>query len=93
MKILVTAAALATLLASPVFAQTQSRQAPAYQSVTRVAPAPQPVQDTEEEHVYAASVGFGEVIVDGMPVGRDPDPNVRLMLQRDYDANEYGGGE
>lgn len=93
MKILVTAAALATLLASPVFAQIQSRQAPAYQSVARVAPAPQPVQDTEEEYAYAASVGFGEAIVDGMSVGRDPDPNVRLMFQRDYDANEYGGGE
>jgi len=90
MKMLVTAVALATLLVSPALAQTQPRPA-AGKPFARVAPAPQPALETEEDSAYASYIGYGEVIENGVSVGRDPDPNVRLMLRRDQPGEQSGG--
>jgi hypothetical protein len=74
MKTLVTALVLATLVATPAFAAkkrpTISPQAAAAQAYA------------SDEQSYHAADKY-TVIVNGRVVGRDPDPNVRLMLIRD----------
>ncbi len=90
MKMLVTAAALATLLASPAFAQTQSRQAPDLQSTARAAPAPLPAYEEESGYGSYASSGYGVVIEGGMAIGADPDPRVGLELRRDQGNADAG---
>jgi hypothetical protein len=73
MKKIVTAFVLATLLATPALAQkrhTISPQAAAAQASV-------PYNQT-----YPTADPY-TVIVNGRIVGRDPDPNVRLMLKRD----------
>jgi type IV secretory pathway protease TraF len=34
-----------------------------------------------------------DVIADGTVVGRDPDPNIRFQLWREYHSSRGGGGE
>lgn len=90
MKTLVTAAAMAVLLASPAFAQSQS--APENRPDAIVYPmSPQVMSDVEPEAAgaYASSPnsGYGTVIVDGRAVGSDPDPRIRLQLLRDPNDN------
>jgi hypothetical protein len=68
MKFLMTVAALATIAASPAFAA--SRHTVRYPSGSD-AYASYPVQDP------------ATVIVNGQYAGRDPDPNVRMSLERD----------
>jgi len=74
MKYLMTAAALATLIASPAFA-TQKQ--------------PTTYHRTAATDAYAAAPGIAygspAVVVDGKVVGADPDANVRLQLRRDAD--------
>jgi hypothetical protein len=38
------------------------------------------------ESAWAASVPSDAVIDEGMIIGQDPDPNVRLELRRDYES-------
>ena len=74
MKKLVTALILTTLVATPAFAakkrQTISPQAAAAQA------------SVPYDQTYPTADGY-TVIVNGRIIGRDPDPNVRLMLIRD----------
>ena len=77
MKKLLTAFVLATLVASPAFAKKSHAISPEAAAAQAYAPYDQnyPVVDQ-----YT-------VIVNGQIVGRDPDPNVRLMLRRDPKAD------
>ena len=74
MKYLMTALALATLVASPAFAAT--KKVPQVRSVA--------------EQSYALAPPSNAVVIDGQIVGADPDPNVRLQLQKD--AEQVNGG-
>ena len=78
MKKLVLAAALATLVATPALAQYQYSTAPRHVGMDRLAGIRAQAQP---------SVGSNTVIVDGQYAGADPDPNVRLQLQRDFPDN------
>jgi hypothetical protein len=74
MKTLVTAFALAALVATPAFAAKKRQMiSPEAAAAQASVPADQTYQTSD---VYT-------VIVNGRIVGRDPDPNVRLMLIRD----------
>jgi hypothetical protein len=79
MKKLVLAAALATLVATPAFAQYQSTYAPHHVSMDRLAGIRAQAQP---------SMRSDDVYVNGQYVGADPDPNVRLELRRDLPAND-----
>jgi len=72
MKKLILGAALAVMAASPVLAQG------AYW----------PHRDTRLDGIraQAPAAGTAAVFVDGQYAGADPDPNVRLQLQKDYTA-------
>lgn len=74
MKTLVTAFALATLVASPAFAAKKHR------AISPEAAAAQASVPYDQSYPTA---DIYMVIVNGRIVGRDPDPNVRLMLTRD----------
>ena len=78
MKKLVLAAALATLVATPALAQYQYSTAPRHVGMDRLAGI---------RAQAMPSVGSNTVIVDGQYAGADPDPNVRLQLQRDFPDN------
>lgn len=80
LKKLVVGTALATLLAVPAFAAQSHRTHTARN-----------VEAAQSRNAYAYAPGttsatgrFDAVYADGHYVGQDPDPNVRLMLQRDY---------
>ena len=75
MKKLVLAAALAALVATPALAQYQYATAPHHVGMDRLAGV---------RAQALPSVGGTTVIVDGQYAGADPDPNVRLQLQRDF---------
>jgi hypothetical protein len=77
-KLALAAAALATLVAAPAFAQYQSTYAPRHVGMDRLAGV---------RAQALPSVGGNAVIVDGQYAGSDPDPNVRLQLQRDFPDN------
>jgi hypothetical protein len=78
MKKLVLAAALATLVATPAFAQYQSTYAPRHAGADSLAGIRAQAQP---------SVRGDAVYVNGQYVGADPDPNVRLELRRDIPSN------
>ena len=78
MKKLVLAAALATLVATPALAQYQYSTAPRHVGMDRLAGI---------RAQALPSVGSNTVIVDGQYAGADPDPTVRLRLQRDFPDN------
>jgi hypothetical protein len=71
MKKLVLGAALALMAASPVLAQGSYTT----HRATRI--------DNIRAQAMPA-LNSGTVYVDGQVVGADPDPNVRLQLQKDY---------
>jgi hypothetical protein len=74
-KMLVSSALLATLVtADTASAQTDRHGAPAT------------ADDSWESGEYGPPVRVrpGDVIEDGQIVGRDPDPNIRSQLQREY---------
>jgi hypothetical protein len=74
-KMLVSSALLATIVAADTAsAQTYRHRAPAT------------ADDFWESGEYGPPVRVrpGEVIEDGQIVGRDPDPNIRSQLQREY---------
>ncbi len=82
MKKLVTAFALATLIATPAFAKTK---------YPRQAAAPQAVGSAAQSGygAYAAANGVGTpygpaVISYGAYAGWDPDPNIRAQLVREH---------
>jgi len=80
MKKILTAFALATLVASPAFAaKSHQRQVqPQYLGAQAYASAP------------GTYVGpRGAVISDGRYVGQDPDQSIRFQLLRDANASEY----
>jgi hypothetical protein len=81
MKKLVTAFVLATLMATPAVAKQRHTISP--QAAAALAYVPNP----NDQNLPVADKNT--VIVNGRIVGRDPDPNVRLMLIRDpvADAN------
>jgi len=70
MKKLILGAALAVMAASPVLAQG------AY--------APHRATRLDNIRAQAPMADNTSVYVDGQYVGMDPDPNVRLQLQKDY---------
>jgi hypothetical protein len=74
MKKLVTALVLATLLATPAFAAKKRH------TISPQAAAAQAYVPYDQSYPV---VDQYTVIVNGRIVGRDPDPNVRLMLMRD----------
>jgi hypothetical protein len=74
-KMLVSTALLATLVAADTaYAQTYRDRAPAT------------ADDSWESGEYGPPVRVqpGDVIEDGRIVGKDPDPNIRTQLQREY---------
>ncbi len=79
MRYVVTAVAVAAALAAPAFAKKQTTVSPEAAAAQASVPAGQSYQPIDH---YT-------VIVNGTVAGRDPDPNVRLMLLRDpkIDAN------
>ena len=74
MKKLVIAFVMATLVASPAFAKKRQAISPEAAAAQAYAPSD-------------ASADPYTVVVNGQIVGRDPDPNVRLMLRRDPKAD------
>lgn len=40
---------------------------------------------------YAFAAGPNAVIVNGEVIGADPDPSIRLQIERDYDSLANGG--
>jgi hypothetical protein len=93
MKKLIIAAAFATLLASPAFAQAYNPNV----GSGNVVPPPAGFASTtgygafayapaRSEHlrgVHAQAMARDAVEQDGQTIGQDPDPNVRLQLRRD----------
>ena len=77
MKKLVIAFVMATLVASPAFAKKRHAISPEAAAAQAYAP-----NDSD-----ISTVDSYTVIVNGQIVGRDPDPNVRLMLRRDPKAD------
>jgi hypothetical protein len=73
MKKLLTALSLATLLATPVVAKERNTISPQAAAAQAYVPS----------DASPSKVDSYTVIVNGRIVGRDPDPNVRLMLTRD----------
>ena len=78
MKRLMTAFLLATLVATPAFAEKKRP------TISLRAAAAQAYAPSNQNHQRVDSL---TVIVNGRIVGRDPDPNVRLMLRRDTFAD------
>ena len=72
-KKLVLAIVMATLVASPAFAKKRHAISPEAAAAQAYAPS-----DPD-----ALTVDPYTVVINGQIVGRDPDPNVRLMLIRD----------
>jgi hypothetical protein len=77
MKKLVIAIVLATLMASPAFAKKRHAISPEAAAAQAYAPS----------DAGLSTVDSTTVVVNGQIVGRDPDPNVRLMLIRDPKAD------
>jgi hypothetical protein len=73
MKKLLIALSLATLLATPVVAKERHTISPQAAAAQAYAP-----NDGSNSKIDSYTV-----VVNGRIVGRDPDPNVRLMLSRD----------
>lgn len=80
MKYLMTAVALASLAVSPAFA------APAKHVTHRNAM--ESNASAQEPAAYSARDPYA-VYVDGQLVGRDPDPNVRMQLEKDAASPNY----
>ena len=77
MKKIVIAFVMATLVASPAFAKKRHAISPEAAASQAYAPSDSDI----------STVDSYTVIVNGQIVGRDPDPNVRLMLRRDPKAD------
>ena len=77
MKKLLIAFVMVTFVASPAFAQKRHAISPEAAAAQAYAPSD---PDTLTVDPYT-------VVVNGQIVGRDPDPNVRLMLRRDPNAD------
>jgi hypothetical protein len=94
-KMLVAAAALAAMIASPSWAQTVNqlppgaRQAPD-QSFGQARPrrAPSVTEDIQTDGRRHSSNPANDVYLSGRYLGSDPDPTVRLDLRRDI-VSEY----
>jgi hypothetical protein len=88
MKTLFAAAALAAVIASPAWAQTTTRRAPA---------APPPSQfDQPMDQSFGRTEGRPRSDLSGNTVydnnhylGTDPDANVRLDLRRDFEGRDF----
>ena len=78
MKKLMTAFVLATLVATPAFAAKK------HPTISPEAAAAQAYAPSGSD---LSTVDSYTVVVNGQIVGRDPDPNVRLMLMRDPKAD------
>ena len=72
-KTLIATLALATLVASPAFAQTNTH---------RIRHVAAPDNASVSEPSYAAQ-NPNAVVFDNVVVGQDPDANIRLQLRRD----------
>ena len=77
MKKLLFACVMAMLVASPALAQKRHAISPEEAAAQAYAPS----------DPGALTVDPYTVVVNGQIVGRDPDPNVRLMLRRDPKAD------
>ena len=77
MKKIVIAFVMATLVASPAFAKKRHAISPEAAAAQACAPSDSDI----------STVDSYTVIVNGQIFGRDPDPNVRLMLRRDPKAD------
>jgi len=81
-KMLIATAAFATALASPALAQTATPR-------NQVQAVPAPFEQSGpigRAHSLRRSY---DVYQNGQYVGSDPDPNIRLQLQREYESNEW----
>ena len=76
MKTLITAVALAAVLASPALAQSASRRW-------------QPQSQYDQPIGSEPRSTNGNEVYDRQYLGADPDPNVRLDLRRDYEGSHY----
>ena len=85
MKTLVATVALAAVIASPAFAQTATRRAPAVQQY----PSQYDQPYGRAEGTPRASNQANSVYENGQYLGADPDPNVRLELRRDYEHRDF----
>ena len=74
MKKLVTAVVLATLATTPALAAKKRHT---------ISPQAAAAQASVPDNQYNWAADGYTVVVNGRIVGRDPDPNVRLMLMRD----------
>jgi flagellar basal body-associated protein FliL len=81
MKTLVTVVALATLVATPVFAQTATKRAQAPKAQEAQQPYPQ-FRASNARH--ATNPAYDVYDTNGQYVGSDPDPTVRGMIQADH---------
>jgi hypothetical protein len=85
MKTLIASVALATVIASPVLAQSTVRRAPAQQIQTLPQYNPAPTStETQPRSMNPNAVYEGD-----QHLGADPDPNVRLMLRRDAHSWDF----
>ena len=82
MKRILTAAGLAVVIASPAFAQSTPPRA-----------TKPPVISSQVGQGWATPRSPYDVVEDGIYVGTDPDPNVRLELRRDYTHGGGSGGD
>ena len=80
MKMILAVAALATMIASPVLAQSSARRALALGNAA-------PVADSLGRLRLATNPAY-DVYEGGQYIGSDPDPNVRLALRRDYNSHD-----
>jgi len=84
MKTLILCFALLGVLAVPAFAQsTPPNSLKRNATPIRVVPRP--------SAIYSARTY--DVIEDGVYLGSDPDPNIRLELRRDYELGGGSGGD
>jgi hypothetical protein len=92
-KMLLAAAVLAAMIASPAVAQTTGQRAPGAQQLPdqslgrgtspgRLQPLAEDIQTDGRRH---SSNPANDVYVGGKYLGSDPDPNIRLDLRRDIE--------
>jgi hypothetical protein len=86
MKKLIAAAALATALATPAFAQSDPNMSSRPIVSPQSAPAPRAARQPNAA-AFAAG-GGGTMLWDGA-VARDPDPNIQYQLHREADQGEW----
>ena len=93
MKKLVMSAALATILASPAFAQADPNMFPREVTGSVSAPAPRAARHASAAQVQRDSLGAysraGGVAMPYSAIESDPDPNIQFQLNRESEQGEW----